>query len=435
MGIIQPYAAAPDYVITQFQSGHGWGAAAGSFEYNDTTDFVIGSQSAWVETAAGGVQFLRRYGMAPIDFSDGYLLLRYKMTNSAGLSQFRVDFGVSGNTSRYEMYLLGTQAQRYITDDGWTVATFPIMLPRMSVVGTPDIAATTDIQVRIVALAGQVVRMQLQEIGVIARIPGVVSIAFDDQWSSVWDTARPYLHAAGFPATCYLIAERVGDAGRLSMPQIQSLQNAYGWEMGSHSYASTAHDARYTTMAPEDVTADILAQRAWMATNGIVDHGSFAYPGGNYHFDGHATNVLPICRDMFSSARTISDYWVSPAIPGDLGRLQTIYISDTDTLAATIVHLDRAMVSECWPILVFHNIVTTPVASTDWATSDFEALIDHIATQGYPVKTVAEHMASISITDTYRAQPNRLLPNHGYSSVPGSMAALTEYRKIPSRSA
>ena len=76
------------------------------------------------------------------------------------------------------------------------------------------------------------------------------------------------------------------------------------------------------------------------------------------------------------------DWWVGfvAEIPG------------ANTQGAT---LEEARENHEWLILVFHKLVAgTPAASTEWRTSDFQALVDQVAASGLPVETVTDVYAT-----------------------------------------
>jgi hypothetical protein len=64
------------------------------------------------------------------------------------------------------------------------------------------------------------------------------------------------------------------------------------------------------------------------------------------------------------------------------------------TLAQAIAAVDQARIHREWIILVFHNLVATPAASTQWSSADFATLVAHIASTGMPVKTIGQVAAN-----------------------------------------
>ena len=62
-----------------------------------------------------------------------------------------------------------------------------------------------------------------------------VSITFDDGFASTYTNALPVLTERGIKATVYVTTDFIGSPGYMTWDQVISLQNDYGWEIGSHT--------------------------------------------------------------------------------------------------------------------------------------------------------------------------------------------------------
>jgi hypothetical protein len=65
-------------------------------------------------------------------------------------------------------------------------------------------------------------------------------------------------------------------------------------------------------------------------------------------------------------------------------------VTNTTTLAVVKGWIDDAIARNALLTLTFHDIVTTPSVSTEWATADFQSLCDYIVQSGINVITAAD---------------------------------------------
>jgi peptidoglycan/xylan/chitin deacetylase (PgdA/CDA1 family) len=395
-----PFAAQPIAAyVTQFQASHGFiasGAARPGDNLNDTADHVLGTQSAVIETdGAGTARTLTRLGLPPIDFTNHAAKLWVKLDNVAHAANLSLALGSGNLANRFSFAFHSTQGQKWTTEGDWVAFTMTWSPDSVSTVGTPNRAAITDIQLRVVDDAsGTPVRLHVNGLALVAEplatYPnGVVSITFDDNFATMVSAGLPVLAQQNMPATAYVITDLVDDPGRATLADLTALQNTHGWEIAAHAAADVHHAARYPNLTAQVVEDDMVDTRAWLIANGFAGYDHCAYPGGDFT-GGLGTDVLALARRYFATCRTIYQRQRETYLPADSAKLRVLYVQNTTTLARAMAAVDSARANREWIILVFHSLVATPSVSTEWSATDFATLVDHIATSGMPVKTVGQ---------------------------------------------
>jgi hypothetical protein len=405
----------------QFQSGHGWtasGSGVGSSEPNDTTTFCKGTQSFRVTTTGtGAVANIRRLGSALPDLTGKALRLTFRVSNTTYLNQINVQVG-SGtltNTFSWRLHTHSATAENQVLSGEWTVMTLSWADVR-STTGTYSISANgvpsvtsgfTDLLFQVVDNnTGNPVTAHLQAVEVIPdtkeKFPnGVVSVTFDDSYASQYTLARPKMDALGFRGTLYTICDVIGTSSYLTLPQLQSVQGASGWEVAGHAYSVANHNAKFNTLTSAVVEDDIRRTRAWMLANGFPSD-SFAYPGGFFGRTSDGASIESLTCRYFSSGRGISSADNLESFPPPTP-LRMRSITGIGALAGASARglpanltgpggsLDRCQLDGNWTTLTFHEIVTGSVTTTNQCSqTDFNSIMDAIAARGIRVLPVGD---------------------------------------------
>jgi peptidoglycan/xylan/chitin deacetylase (PgdA/CDA1 family) len=106
--------------------------------------------------------------------------------------------------------------------------------------------------------------------------PKPVILTFDDGNLDNYENAFPIMRSRGLFGTAYIVANRLGSKGYLSIPQIKEMMAA-GWEIGSHSMTH----ADLTVIPSSQLREEILGSRMRLETALDIPIHSFAYPYGS----------------------------------------------------------------------------------------------------------------------------------------------------------
>lgn len=408
-------------IITSMQAGHGWTTfgTIGSSNLNDTTTYTRGTQSASVTTnGAGAAASLRKLAGSALNLTGKALRLVLRVSDCTKLTSLNFFVGTGGLANTFKWRFNALTASSQIGRPGeWIVVTLQWSELNaasgtftLSSTGVPSVTTGfTDLQFQATDNGTGGVTVWLQAVEVIDAAvttwpKGIVSITFDDSNSSA-NLARPKMETLGFRGTQYTIADAIGTAGKLTLAELRSLQNMSGWEIAGHSYASSAHTARYPTLTAQQVDDDARNLRAWLVSNGFTGD-SFAYPGGQYELTSDGVPVDDLVARYFGSARSIlsnvnvSTHSAIDAIPAAMPyRLRgmssvsslSVGSNNPTTLTGTGGMLDKIANSGGWLSLVFHQITAgAPTDPVQCSQTDFNTVMDAIAARGIPVLPVSD---------------------------------------------
>ncbi|WP_323389412.1 polysaccharide deacetylase family protein [Myxococcus qinghaiensis] len=232
---------------------------------------------------------------------------------------------------------------------------------------------------------------------------GMVTITLDDGWATQYTKARPALNARNIPATYALITQALaqGWGGYMSIAQAQTLV-AEGNGIASH----TLTHPDLTTLSAPELQSELGDSRDWLVTNlGLTSVPDFVIPYGLYD-----ANVLAAIRQHYGSSRTVN--------AGRNFRDTIVYELRGNDVARTVPvstvrgWIDQALAEKSWLILVFHEFVDgTPTRDTQYRTSNFTAILNHLQTRGARTVTLSQGLALMEgRTDP---EPSSGLPVYG----------------------
>jgi len=185
-----------------------------------------------------------------------------------------------------------------------------------------------------------------------------LSLSFDDARPSQVERALPVLDAFGVPATfyvqCHNVERRLDDWRRAV---------ARGHEIGNHtlSHPCTGNYAFSRANALEEYSLERMEPELTGASAAIhellgVTPQTFAYPCGQT-FVGRGEQLqsyVPLVARHFLAGRAIGESANDPAF-ADLAQLMSIVV-DGATLEVVQAHVEKALKSGGWLILVAHDV-------------------------------------------------------------------------------
>lgn len=409
----------PASTIQNFQAGHGWvtgGAGTASSNVNDTTDFIRGTQSAKATTTGAGAQSqIRRTGLSAMDLTGKAIRLVLKLDDVTHLNRIEFLVGTStfANFYRWLVHTHSATPPNLVQSGEWVTVTFG-WADVQTASGTYTYSAGapstktgfTDLQVNVYDDAAGAVTYHLQSVEFIADITdkfanGVVSVTFDDSWQSVYDLARPKMDSLGYRATLYTIADQIGAASKLTLPELQVMQGISGWDVAGHAYLGANHGQTngFASLTAAQTNDDFRNLKLWMVRNGFLGD-TFAYPKGHFGTTTDGVPIDQIAAQYWSASRTIIAEGQEHYRPAAAQRIRAVTgINDGSGLGGITVTaltaanglIDRCRNSGGWLILCFHEITAgTPANSTQCSQTGFNTVMDTVNTKGIPVYPISE---------------------------------------------
>lgn len=400
---IQPYprSARPlvntsGKIITSFASGHGFFsslAGTATANVNDTSDQIMSDRCVTVTTGGdGGNNFIKGNSLTAFDSTGKFVRVRVKLpasgtANIATLSVFLSTDNVVAN------YYSGDLAGPNSTwpdwaggDGGWQGITLP--WGSMGTTGAPTRAGLNSCWLKVADKNGVPITVKF---GGVELLPdptaGAVSITFDDGFLSQWTQARAKMAQYRFPGTAYIIRDVIGTSNYMTLQNLKDLQEI-GWDIASHASTVANHNLAggFTDLAPKDVEAEFRGIKGWLVRNGFRAGAHWAMPRGMHN---------GVTRDKakmhFSSARGTFGPNKETWPPADFQKLRVLYATDSMPTSTFASEVTNAINNKTWLILVFHDIVASPAASsTDYSITNFGTVIDNIASSGLAVRTISD---------------------------------------------
>ena len=377
-------------VVTNFQPGHGFviQSSAGS-QLDDPSTFALGEQSLRITTEGDGSSVFTRKAITPaLNFTDRMVKAWIKVDRVDNIRELRISATGDDFRTWTDYWIAGDGASAaFLQNNKWNVIT--LSLAQTMATGNPDSSRVDSVQVRVTDRGtGEPANVWLNGIALVQRNDrGIVSIAFDDGYESDYTHARPVLDKYHFPATSYVVGSLVGGTGRLSIAQLKNLQDLNGWDIASHSYTHS----NLTERARPEIETDLELSKQFLERNGLYKGSEhFAYPYGEFDDD----ELRSLVQKYFKTARTAAGPGETLP-PSDPYRLRAMVVVNTTSPSEVSQRVQDAIAGGDWLILVFHKVVDSDAdEDSEYLQSNFEQIVDDIASRGVEVLTVSEVYAN-----------------------------------------
>lgn len=211
---------------------------------------------------------------------------------------------------------------------------------------------------------------------------GLISLTFDDGWSSIYSAGFPLTKKYDYYGTLYLVSNYLNTSNHMTASEIRAMQSA-GFEVGSH----TVSHPHLPLLTSSQVNAE-LSQSKSTLQNQFGPVATFASPFGEYN-----SAVINQINQHYSSHRTTDS---GMNTKNDFNKMaikaETI---KSDTSAAQINEwIYEAKVNKVWLVLTFHQIDNSGGL---YATSParFDSILGSIKNQAVPVVTVDQALSEL----------------------------------------
>lgn len=214
---------------------------------------------------------------------------------------------------------------------------------------------------------------------------GMVSITFDDGWTSQYENALPLLEKYGIKGTFYIISDTLVPGkydGYMSKAQVLTLHTK-GHDIQSHT-VTHAHLPKVTAAKLKNELVN--SKSAIEAVIGAPVTG-LAYPYGEYN-----AKVITAAKSAgYTNARTVEDETLNtPAT--DVFKLKSYSPTLSTPLATLKAAIDTANANGQWVIIAFHEINNLGDEYSN-TPAYLDAVLQYVEESGIDTVTVSEGLA------------------------------------------
>ncbi len=219
---------------------------------------------------------------------------------------------------------------------------------------------------------------------------GMISVTFDDGWTSQYDNALPILKKYAIPATMYIFSNSIGDTPPyMRQDQLQEFASR-GDQIASHTVSHTD----LTTLTPDRVNAELSQSKTVLqGMFGPTAALDFASP-----FGASSTTTTAAVKNYYATQRNTDEGFNAKAT-FDPYNILVQNVVDTTTADQVQTWINTAKTNGTWLVLVYHEVganVGQGIYNTSTATLD--AHLAAVKNSGLPVVTVRQGVEAMTGT-------------------------------------
>ncbi len=219
---------------------------------------------------------------------------------------------------------------------------------------------------------------------------GLVTLTFDDGWTSIYTNGLPLLKKYSIPSTQYIVSGFLNDPYEpeyMTNAQVKAFITA-GHEVGSH----TVTHPDLTTLTGTKLRQELVSSKNRLTTITGKSVTNIASPYGSYN----SAVILAMKAAGYKSHRSVEPGFNSKDSL-NVYDIKVQNIESNTTVAQVKAWVDQALASKTWLVLVYHQVDTNPAAGEyNTLPSDLDAELSYIKSTGITAKTLQQALSELT---------------------------------------
>jgi peptidoglycan/xylan/chitin deacetylase (PgdA/CDA1 family) len=227
----------------------------------------------------------------------------------------------------------------------------------------------------------------------------IVTLMFDDGFSSVYSDALPLLEDFGYSANVATIGSKINTPGYLTTEQLKELLSK-GWALSDHSYSHI----NFRRSDPKEIETEISQNRKTIHDLLNYEFTDFVFPKSKVS-DLSSGIILSYYPVAFTGTRRL----IGNKLPFENRLLKRTEISTYEilsyglTFSMFVKRLQKYLIEQHkenrqeWSIFFTHRVVNTP-SIFDTSKKTFRQILESIHSTGISVKTTPTIISDIRVS-------------------------------------